>query len=44
MMHLAGIQAALAGLAPGRLSTLVLGALGYAVLVLVPLLSRLGAG
>ena len=44
MTHLAGIQAALVGLAPRVLSALVLGALGCAVLVLVLPLARLGAG
>ena len=43
MTHLAVIQAALAGLAPGGLVALVLAALGCAVLVLGPLLARLGA-
>ena len=43
MTHLSGIQAAFAGLAPGGLSALVLGALCCAVLVLVPPLARLGA-
>ena len=43
MTHRAVIQAALAGLAPGVLSALVLGALGCAVLALGPLLARLGS-
>ena len=43
MTHLAVIQAAFAGLAPDGLAALVLGALCCAVLVLVPLLARLGA-
>ena len=43
MTHLAEIQAVLAGLAPAVLVVLVLGALGCAVLVLGPLLARLGA-